>query len=364
MRIAVVDVAAEKGGALSVLTDFLEFVTSVDDDTNEYFVFVSKAIDIIHPRIHFIQKPEVKKSWFSRLKWERFKAMKEFVALNIDVIFSMQNTAFYSNHIKQCVYFHNALLLEPKEKYSLFKKSERIYGIYTRLIAPYTIKSMKYADLTICQTKTIRGALLKANPKLHVEVVSPNVRVEEKYINSATYPINGYIYPTAAVPFKRIEEIVECIKQHEKWFTENRLEMLITIDGTENTYAQKVFEIGKSIPCIKFIGYQTRDKILELYSRYALVINSELESYPIPYREAELVGTPILSADYPYAREILKDNEKSRLFRHGDIESMFQAFVDTRGICTTSNISIHKNSWCYIYNLLMNLKDAKEGMVK
>ena len=323
MNIAIVDVGAESGGALSVLMDFLDYLLTLENDTNEYYVFVSKAIDIKNKRFHVVQKPEIKKSWFCRLKWELVEAKKEFTGLKIDTIISLQNTGFFFSGFRQIVYFHNVLLLENKRKYSLLKKEERKYALYTRVIAPYTIGSMKKASTIISQTNTVKKQLKKKLPQSDIVVINPNVHVDKKYINTAITPIKGFIYPASAVPFKRIEEIIKCAKQNKKWFTDNKLEILVTISGNENEYAKKIADMAKGVEAIKLIGYQSRDSILDLYKDHALIINSELESYPLPFKEAELIGAPVVAAGYQYAKEILKTNSKAYIYEVCNINNMF-----------------------------------------
>lgn len=65
MRIAIVDVAAESGGALSVLMDFLNYLHSIDDDKNEYYIFVSQSIEIENNKFHVVIKPEIKNHGFA-----------------------------------------------------------------------------------------------------------------------------------------------------------------------------------------------------------------------------------------------------------------------------------------------------------
>ncbi len=358
MNIALVDVAAESGGALSVLMDFLDYLLSLENDTNEYYVFVSKAIDIKNERFHVVQKPEIKKTWFCRLKWELIEAKKEFISLKIDTIISLQNTGFFFSGFRQIVYFHNVLLLENKRKYSLLKKEERKYALYTRLIAPYTIGSLKKANTIISQTNTVKKKLKKKLPKSDIVVINPNVHVEEKYINTAISPIKGFIYPTSAVPFKRIEEIVKCAKQNKKWFADNKLEILITISGNENEYANKIADMAKCVEAIKLIGYQSRESILDLYKDHALIINSELESYPLPFKEAELVGTIILAASYSYSVEILKGVNNVLLFRKHQLDEMFQAMKKTVVSTLFHSEYVPNNSW----ENLMNIIDNEFGM--
>lgn len=356
MRIAVVDVAAESGGALSVLKDFLSYIVSNIDETNEYYVFVSKEVDIVHPHIHYVVKEEIKKSWISRLKWERFGAIKELEALKIDVVFSLQNTAFYSKKIRQIVYFHNVLLLEPAKKYSLMKKEERLFGIYTRVIAPYTIRSLKFASTVICQTNTVREQIHRRNPRINAIAVNPNVYVPKEYIGTALKPIKGFLYPTAPVPFKRIEEVIECVQENLDWFKCNELELLVTISGTENPYAKMIYDMGKDIPCIRYIGYQQREKILNLYKDHALIINSELESFPIPFKEAEYVGTTIVSADYSYAVEILEDIRGAFTYEKHNLQDMFEKMKKAVNYELTENnsVEIGTNTWIQVMEIISN----------
>ena len=358
MRIAVVDVAAESGGALSVLRDFLSYVDEINDEHNEYYVFVSREVDIQNPHIHYILKPGIKKSWISRLKWERFGAIKEMKQLEIDVVFSLQNTAFFSDKIRQIVYFHNVLLLEPRKKYSLWKKEERLFGIYVRVIAPYTLRSLRKAETIVCQTNTVKKEIQKKVPGINTIVVNPNVYVDDKYQGSAIRPIKGCIYPTAAVPFKHIEEVIECVRNNKEWFAKNEFEVLITVSGTENAYAQRIFESGKDIENIKFIGYQKRERILEFYRDHALMINSELESFPLPFKEAELVGTPVVAADYLYAKEILADVKGATVFEKHNATDMLRALklAFEQGDNAVS-IPEQTNSWSSVVQILSTIRN-------
>lgn len=355
MNIAIVDVAAESGGALSVLMDFLNYLLSLDDDNNEYYIFVSKKIDLTNNRFHVILKPAIKISWFSRLKWELIEAKKEFTRLKINTIISLQNTGFFFNGFSQVVYFHNVLLLENASKYSLMKKEERKYALYTRLIAPYTMRSMKKANTIICQTNVVKEKLITQLPQADIVVIPPNVHVDECYINKAVAPIKGFIYPTTAVPFKRIEDIIICVRNHIKWFEENNIEVLITISGNETEYAKSIFVMAKGLKPVRLIGYQSRESILKLYKDHALIINSELESYPLLFQEKNLVGGPIIAADYQYAIEITKGMNGSKLYLKRNINGMFEMMKWAYSYDIGSKRIHHNfnNSWEILRKILM-----------
>jgi len=356
MRIAVIDVAAESGGALSVLNDFLYYLVSLEHDNNEYYVFVSQKLNIEKENIHYIIKPEIKRSWFSRLKWERIDAQGEFDELNIDLVFSLQNTGFYSKKIKQIVYFHNVLLLESKKKYSIWNKEQRKYAIYTKAIAPYTIASLKYADTIICQTKTICADIKNRLPDTNVVAVYPNVHVDEEYRNTANELIKGFIYPTSPVPFKRVESIIECVKEHNNWFEDNNLEMLITIKGDENAYASKLLELSRGCEAIKLIGYQTRERIMQLYQDHVLIVNSELESFPLLFLEKSIIGGAVISADYAYAIEITGKLPNVEVYKKENMEDMFEKmkWAISYGSNYDMDSSWETNSWEKVIEIINN----------
>lgn len=328
MNIAVVDVAAESGGAMSVLLDFLKFMESDVPfcRENQWFLYTSFTPETHHSNIISVVVPEIKKSWFHRLWWENSKAGKSFREQKIDVIISLQNTAFHHVKARQIVYFHNMLLLEPKSRYSLLKKSERKYGIYTRLIAPYTLKSLRSADHIVVQGTSVRDALPEKLRRGSVKVIHPNVEFDSRYRSSATLPVRGLIYPTSPVPFKRVEEIIDCAKVHHDWFAEKNFEVLLTLRGDENEYARGLMDRAAPIrDVVKFIGFRKREEIFELYRTHGLFFSSSLESFSFPFVEAAYVGTPIVGADYPYARERTRGTANSCLYRPGDGEDLFRA---------------------------------------
>lgn len=358
MRIAVVDVAAEIGGAMSVLLDFVNYIQSEQPfcAENEWFVYTSTKIDIKDKsNINSIVVPEIKKSWFHRLYWERFTAIKDFKDRKIDIVISLQNTAFKKGSYKQITYFHNVLLLEDSHKYSLFKAEERKYSVYTKLIAPYTLRSLEGADYVIAQTNTVKNNLLKYNNDLEIIVVRPNVYIDSSYKNIFRGPLKGIVYPTSAVPFKRIEELVTCVSENYKWFVDNNLDVLVTISGKENEYTRNVIRMADGMQdVIHFIGFQERGDLLKLYNDHALFICSELESFPLPFCEAAYAGAPIVAARYPYSEEATEGNENAYLYKPGNTSEMMDCFIKLISNKATSfnGIEYVDNSWKSIEKLI------------
>ncbi len=357
MNVAIVDVAAKSGGALSVLTDFVNYIEQSDDAKNhKWFIFTTIPLHVNGAHLVNIVCSSIKRSWLERLKWEHFTAYKLFREYSIDRIISLQNTGFFHTDIPQTVYFHNVLLLQDKGKYSLFDRAERKYAVYTRLIAPYTMKSLKKADCIITQTNVAKDRINAIINHNNIRVIRPNVSISDKtdhYCNR----IKGIIYPAAAVPFKQFEELIDCVKANVEWFMENDFEVLITIKGDENEYAKRIFDKAKDVPPVRLIGYRSRNDILEIYKTHCLFVNSEMESYPLLYLEADYAGGAIISAGYDYAEDILSNYENVELYNPHDLEGMFNCIKNTfekKYIKGPNSRLTEKNTWEEVEALLLS----------
>ena len=141
------------------------------------------------------------------------------------------------------------------------------------------------------------------------------------------------------------------------WFTDNDFKIIFTIDGTENSLAEGLYDKARNNKNIEFMGYVKREKIYDLMNYYGLFLNSEIESYPIPFEEAMAKGIPILSADYPYAREILKEYENKLLFKKHDLEDMFSKILEIskNKIIPQKMEHIKYNTWNNVLHEIKNV---------
>ena len=157
------------------------------------------------------------------------------------------------------------------------------------------------------------------------------------------------------MPFKKVEEIIDCVKTHQDWFEQNSFDICFTFDGTENEYARKVFASAQGIRSIKWIGYQQRESLLSKYCEYGLIINSELETFSLPFLEAAVFGAPIIAADHDYAREVLRDIPHARLYEKHNIEAMYDAIrqIDRTAARHTNFGLIENNTWKEVCDLLI-----------
>lgn len=358
MNIAIVDVAAESGGALSVLSDFVKCIEeSTIAAEHKWFLFTSFVFETKSNHICNVPCPEIKKSWIHRLKWENITAKNIFKKHNIDVIFSLQNTGFLTISTPQVVYFHNVLLLENPRKYSLIKKEETKYAIYTRLIAPYTLKTLNKANtVIITQTNTVKKRIEARLKYKNGIVVRPNVNLPLKVEFQYKKSVKGIFYPAAAVPFKQFEELISCVRKKQEWFNKNKYEVIITLNGTENAYAAMIAKMVNGIKCIKMVGYLDREKVLENYKRYALFINSEMESFPLLFLEAQYYGCPIIAGNYAYAVDILSGVNNTFIFKKHNIDDMFEKIkMALNSTIEGPNVAVaNENTWKKVEEIIIS----------
>lgn len=312
MRVAVVDVAAEKGGALSVLNDFVEVLTADEKAKHEWFIITSIVSTHESGNVHNIRFPETKTSWLHRIWWEYTKFPRLLENLKIDLVVSMQNNGLpMKGGIRQIVYFHNVLLIQNNYRFSFRKKSERIYAVYSKLLAPYIRHSWKKTAAIVVQGQSVKEQLGRYFPENRIYVCEPEIKINAAP-NRAKCGIKGFIYPSSALVYKNMEIIVEAVEEMER--KGESIEILFTISGTENPYARKILNMAKSTKGIKLIGYQDRQSILEKYQQYGLIITSRLESFGMPILEAMACQTVVVALDMPYVRDQIKTSCYNRAY--------------------------------------------------
>lgn len=309
MTILVVDVAAESGGALSVLTDFHRYLLQNEENLTDVWIFLTSVVELSETEhIRNIRFPEVKKSWGSRLKWEYSVLPNVVKEQGADAVLSLQNNAFPAVHCPQVVYFHNMLLLPGKARFSPMNNEERMLWVYTRVLGPYIRSTWKHANRLIVQGDFVKAAAapyFKCEP---IDVVKPYSRVARP---KKAGQITGYVYPTGASSYKCIEDVVEAAR----YLQEEGLspEILLTITGEENNYTRRIRAMAEGLPNVRLTGRLKRDDLLELYATHGLLCTSLVESYPIPFQEAMQYGTVIVSYKEPYAVEDLQDSGYNRI---------------------------------------------------
>ncbi|HGF7672956.1 TPA: glycosyltransferase family 1 protein, partial [Enterococcus faecium] len=187
MKIVVNDIAASEGGALSVLNEFYAEILA-SEDKNEWFFFLGKDYIPETNNIKVKTFPKIKKSWTRRLLFDLFYGRIIINKIKPDIYISLQNTATIGVKAKQYVYLHQSLPYQTEHTFSIFKKQERKYAIYQKIIGRiYNFLFYVSKSTIIVQTKWFKNAV-KRKISNNVVIVPPKVnfvsRTYESAINS------------------------------------------------------------------------------------------------------------------------------------------------------------------------------------
>lgn len=100
-------------------------------------------------------------------------------------------------------------------------------------------------------------------------------------------------------------------------------QLFIVGDGD---YLEKLVLIAKNLKIsanVKFWGYVTENKKIELLSRSHCVVNTSIkEGWGITNLESNACGTPVISANVPGLRDSVKDGFSGLLYNYGNIEEL------------------------------------------
>ena len=313
MRVLVIDVAAEHGGALSILNQYVDKFK--EDKENEYIVCVGNLNFEDTHNVRFLKFPWVKRSKLHRMYFDSRYVKKIVKKYSPDRIFSLQNKAFKIKNISQEVYFHNALFI--CEKRFKLRESKKLW-LYQNVISRLTKRSLKYADKILVQAEWIKSGLSsKWNiDKDKIEVERPNANATFEYVDDAKsraihsrtlfYPANFSVYKNHITLIKACKSV---------WDTEGKdsFDLLLTGQADNLPESCKKLLNGEDYP-IKFLGRLNAEQMKDTYLNSILVFPSYIETVGLPLVEARALGRPIIAADCEYARESVARYDKVAFF--------------------------------------------------
>jgi len=310
MRILAFDVPASKGGALSILKDFVAYIDKRASVHEWYFVVSTEELNIHNPNIRLIREGFPKKSWFHRAFWEVFIANKIVKTLKPDVILSLQNIAVIFTNVPQVVYIHQPIPFCKEKKWSYFSLEEVKFAFYRDLYRLFIGRSVKKAHTVVVQTSWMKEALVDSYgiPDSKIEVIPPsitNIPLSEKGLSYEGGATNKFFYPAGPSLYKNFEVIIEAVKKllEQKYAPK----VYLTIKGDENRYTARIKKMLKGLEDnFKLLGSIPREQVFKFYQTGILLFPSYLETFGLPLLEARLFNTPIIVSDRPFAREILE----------------------------------------------------------
>lgn len=319
MRTLVYDVAADSGGAATVLQSFYE---ELKQDTKNEYIFVLSVYELPETgNIKVLNFPEVKKSMLHRLYFDHFVAHKLVKQYQADRVLSLQNIELPHAKVPQIVYEHNAL---PFSEYK-FKPWEAFRPWYSQQILGRMMKkSIRRAEKVLVQTNWMKEEIIRqcGIPADRVEVKFPPVKMLKTHPWKMDETCPTFFYPAGPPAYKNHRTFLKaCELLKEQGMEDYRV--IWTVTGEENEGMKKLkAEAEEKQLSIEFIGPVPRTQLFEQYASSILVFPSYIETIGLPLLEARSVGAPILAADCLYARDGVGDYEKAEFFETFDSEAL------------------------------------------
>lgn len=315
-KILVFNVAAELGGALTILQSFYSFAATYANDIHWFFVISTPDLSE-NDRVTIFRYPEVKKSWVNRLLFDYFKARKIVKKIAPDVIFSMQNVLIPRVNNTQVLYLHQPIPF-TNIKFSL--KQSKYHWIYQNLISKLIYRSIKNADRIIVQTKWMaESAAKKTGEDIgKFRIIPPDA---PKINTNLPYDVigarNTFFYPVSFIGYKNHELIINAVKILEDRGVTN-FQVLFTGDYNE----AEGINLDCSSRYIRLIGRLSYEEVINFLRKTTLIFPSKLETYGLPLLEARLSKAFVLAGDTPFSHEILDGYCNAGFFNLEDPEEL------------------------------------------
>lgn len=384
MRIVILNTAASKTGALSILKDFYEYIKA-NDRENEYIFIVSDSYIEESDNIKVIVRDDIKKSRIKRLMFDKFEGAKFIKSLEPDVFFSMQNTAPNGYKGKTVLYVHQPLGFQKAKTFSFFKSNEREYAIYQHIICKMIDKSIKKCDKVIVQTKWMKEAIIKKTGISDTKVVNilPDVIIPEKFTDkdntfshtnmrnkNAVNSIESnderkvrFFYPAGNILYKNHDVLVKASKLlKDKNISNFKVEITLQKEDLIGKTDMNLVDELDDIIC--FRGSLERETVFDTYMNSVLVFPSYIETFGYPLMETKVLGRYILASDEPFCHEILDGYENVQYFNAFNanelailMEKVIEGTVEISSSADIkNNSSVNEgNSWGYVIKEIQNI---------
>ncbi len=313
--------ALNSSGALSILN---QFVDSTPETAYDYIFFINSSIEF-PPEKKNIKYVRIKiKSLIKRVLWDAFgvkKWLKRHGIVPVATI-SLQNTNFRTQKsIPNFVYYHQSIPFF-EANWNPLVSSERELWFYKN-IYPFFVKLLINRNTEFfVQTNVVRSDLSNycKVPKERIHTIPPRIEMPTLHVEghialdktrlNLFYPATPFIYKNHEIVLKALSLI------------DAELQKNITLHLTCESEELKFDRSGNhSFFQINFMGVIPFEKVLGMYQDAdALLFPSYIETIGLPLVEAASFGMPIIVADLPYSREVLRNYEGASFAKYNDAQ--------------------------------------------
>ena len=308
-----------KGGTLTVLRDCLSYLSKREDV--EVTALVHDKTLCSYPGIEYIEIPWSTKGWGRRL-WCEYVTMHR-ISKDMDRVpdlwFSLHDTTPNVIARRQAVYCHTSFpFLKVKcQDWKMDPKSP-LFANLTKFAYRINVRRNNYM---VVQQDWFREGLSKKTgfPKEHIVVAPPAFSIPEYDLSVERAAVPTFIYPATPDCHKNFETLCEAARILQQEVGENRFQVILTLNGTENKYSSWLKKNWGDVSSVYFAGFQKKEDLVRLIeTSTALVFPSRIESWGLPISEYIPTAKPMLLADLAYAHETSEGAGKVAFFDPSD----------------------------------------------
>lgn len=314
--------ALDASGALAVLR---QFIAAIPSDTQwEWVVWVSDRIELSasQPNVRIVPIPGVK-SFVRRFWWDAYGVRRWLKKRRIvpAASLSLQNTNFRTGYtVPNFVYYHQSIPF-CNQRWSPFHRQERALWFY-KTIYPFFVRLfLNRRTEVFVQLEYVKDGFAEkfnfARSKIHT--IAPAVllpqsdQITPRTLSSESinlfYPATGFFYKNHSTIFTALNRTKRDNFALYLTLTQNDLHLAERVEG------------------VHYMGALPFSEVLSMYAGVdALVFPSYIETYGLPLIEAAALGLPILAADLPYAREVLRGYRGVEYIAPFDPQAWAEAF--------------------------------------
>lgn len=366
MNIVISAINFYEGGPLSILKDCYTELNKGKYNNYKIKLLVHRK-ELLSPtlnnNIEIIQFPKSRKSYLFRIYYEYIYFLFLSKKWNVKLWVSLHDISPNVRAESQAVYCHNPSPFRKIEWKELFLNP--IYFLFTlfyKLVYRINIHANKHV---IVQQEWLKKQFIEdfgvENSKIIVANPS-NKNQKYKTNNNFKKPTEfSFFFPSLARPFKNFEIICKAVQILNKRNIYN-FKVYLTLDGTENKYANYIFKKYKFLKNIEFIGVISRDDVFNYYTNIdVLIFPSKLESWGLPISEFKEFNKPIVLINKEYAYETLGNYDKVNFFDDDNKEMLANLMQDhiSGKITLNKNVQVlssepKADNWEELFNILLN----------
>lgn len=331
--IVVSAVNIRKGGTLTILRNCLQYLSTQ--------VCLYRIVALVHKRelcnyegIEYIEMPDIIKGWSRRL-WCEYVTMHRISKElgTIDLWLSLHDTTPRVCAKHRAVYCQTSFpFLKLKANDWRFDYKIGLFGLFTRLAYRINIRKNDYL---IVQAEWLRKGFSRMFrlPKTKFIVAPPPQNIDRR-VTCKIKKDGVYTFLYAATPdcHKNFELVCIAAQSLEGELGKNRFNLILTINGTENKYAQWLYKKWGKVNSISFHGYMDTEMLYEHYAKAdCLIFPSRVETWGLPITEFAQFDKPMLLADLPYAHETAAGTTQTAFFDTNNdvqLQEMMKRLID------------------------------------